>query len=309
MIEIYNEFEIEDLGIQEEWVYDIEVENNHNFFGNNILVHNSVYYHIEPFVEAFENKNTGCTLEDKINFCDSFEIKIIQPLIQQCIKDFSNELNAFNQGVIGAEREIIADETVFVAKKKYFSRVRDSEGVRYPLDDPYIKVMGLEIIKSGTPTYSKKHLKDAIPMILDLTEEELKTWLQLREYEYQQEHLGAIASVAGVSNLDYKLGEKGVPIGARSALVHNHYLRDNNLLEQFAEISAGDKTKRLYLLEPNPLGSNVVAFLDDRFIQIFKEYIDYELNFEKGFKSPLNIMTKSLGWNLNKTTESLLDDW
>ncbi len=37
------EFEVEDLGIIEEWVYDIEVEDNHNFFANNILVHNSAY--------------------------------------------------------------------------------------------------------------------------------------------------------------------------------------------------------------------------------------------------------------------------
>ena len=29
------------MGIIEEWVYDIEVEDNHNFFANNILVHNS----------------------------------------------------------------------------------------------------------------------------------------------------------------------------------------------------------------------------------------------------------------------------
>ena len=34
-----NKFKIKDLGIHEINVYDIEVEDNHNFFGNNILVH------------------------------------------------------------------------------------------------------------------------------------------------------------------------------------------------------------------------------------------------------------------------------
>ena len=35
MIEIEN-FEVEDLGICEEEVYDVEVKNNHTFFANNI---------------------------------------------------------------------------------------------------------------------------------------------------------------------------------------------------------------------------------------------------------------------------------
>ena len=34
------DFIVEDLGIQEQWVYDIEVEDNHNFFANCVLVHN-----------------------------------------------------------------------------------------------------------------------------------------------------------------------------------------------------------------------------------------------------------------------------
>jgi len=220
-------------------VYDIEVENAHNFYTNGILVHNCM---------------------------------------------------------------------VQVAKKKYFARVMDDEGKRYSIDDPYIKVMGLEIIKSSTPKYSQKYLKEAIPLILDSTEEQLKEWVNIRREEYKEVPLGEIASVAGVSTLEYNIGDKGIPIGARSALVHNKYIKDNNLLDVYTEIAPGDKTKRLYLNEPNPLNSNIVAFLDDSFIEIFKDYIDYETNFEKGFMSPLDIMSKALKWDLNKTTESL-DDW
>ena len=35
-----SQFKIESLGIQELDVYDIEVDSNHNFFANNVLVHN-----------------------------------------------------------------------------------------------------------------------------------------------------------------------------------------------------------------------------------------------------------------------------
>jgi hypothetical protein len=52
--------------------------------------------------------------------------------------------------------EVIADAALFVAKKKYSMSVRDNEGTRYPIDDPYIKVTGLEITQGGTAPFSKK---------------------------------------------------------------------------------------------------------------------------------------------------------
>jgi len=47
-----DDFEIIELGEQEIDVYDIEVEDNHNFFANDILIHNSVYVNCEPLVPA-----------------------------------------------------------------------------------------------------------------------------------------------------------------------------------------------------------------------------------------------------------------
>jgi len=268
----------------------------------------SVYFSIEPFVEkAFKNK-LDATIMDKVNFCDNFYKKVVEPIVQKCIEDFANELNAFNPDVIGCDREAIADAMVFVAKKKYFARVLDNEGTRYTLDNPYYKKMGLEVIKSSTPLYSRKYLEKAIPLILDLTEDELSKWIQERREEYTKQTPGDIASTGGISNMDYKLDTPGVPIGVRSALVHNKYIKENNLLDKYTEIQAGDKTKRLYLTEPNPLNSNIVAFLDEAFMEEFKEYIDYDTNFEKGFMSPLNIMVNALNWNLNKSVESL-EDW
>ena len=38
-----SDFDVEDLGYEDVSVYDIEVEDNHNFFGNKICVHNSIY--------------------------------------------------------------------------------------------------------------------------------------------------------------------------------------------------------------------------------------------------------------------------
>ena len=308
-LEIEDNFEIEDLGIIEEWVYDIEVENNHNFFGNNILIHNSIYFHIEPFMQKYQEQNPNLSINDYVDWANNFEEKVIQPIIQNTVDDFSKELNAYNKSVIKAEREVIADRTIFLAKKKYVARVRDSEGTRYPENDPYIKAMGMEIAKSSTPVWAKKKLKESIDIILDNTEEDLKNWVIKCKEEFKAENPNNIAQVGSASNLDYVIGTSvGIPIGSRAALAHNEYLKATKLDDKYSLVQAGDKSKRLFLVEPNPLNSNIVAYTSDAFVNEIKDYIDYDTNFEKGFLNPLQLMVESLKWDMNKKTVSL-DEW
>lgn len=268
----------------------------------------SGYYHIAPFMERYQEQNPGLSMSEYVDWADSFEKKIIQPVIQETIDDFARELNAYNKDKIGAEREIIADAAVFTAKKKYYARVRDSEGTRYPDETPKIKVMGLEIIKSGTPNWSKKYLKEAINHILDKDEKDLRAWLKEIKQDYVKTPIKNLPAIAGVSSLDYVLGQKGLHIGPRSALVHNKYIKDNNLDDKYEPIVGGDKTKRLYLIEPNKFNSNIIAYTNDLFTNEIKGFIDYDKNFEKTFLNPLMLMVRSLGYNLLQETQTL-DDW
>ena len=84
-----SDFEIEDLGIQEEWVYDIEVENNHNFFGNNILLHNSVYINVHQFILD----NIGDP-EKWINLSDDQKLEYIKK-ITKIVENYVNK-NIYN---------------------------------------------------------------------------------------------------------------------------------------------------------------------------------------------------------------------
>lgn len=311
---IEEDFEIEDLGICEEWVYDIEVEHNHNFFGNNILIHNSAYYHIEPFMERYQEQNPNLEIGEYVTWADNFEKKVIQPVIEKCIQDFATELNAYNPSVIGAEREIIADTAVFSAKKKYYARVRDSEGTRYPDSDPKIKKMGLEVVKSSTPVWSISRLEQAIPKIFDGTESALKEWVNRLREDFKNAPLSDIAAVSSVKTVEYNpldLDKNGKPksinIGTKSAMAHNNYVKTNNIQHKYNLIQSGDKTKRLFLSVPNKFQSNIVAFTNESFTDEL-DCVDYDTNFEKGFLNPLQIMIESLGWDLYKKTETL-DEW
>lgn len=267
----------------------------------------SIYFSIDGFMQKYQEKNPGLDINEYVDWAHNFELKVVQPVITQMITDFCDELNAYNRDMMGVDREVIADAVVFTAKKKYYARVRDLEGTRYPADDPYIKVMGLEIIKSTTPIWSKKYLKEAIPHILDKDENDLRDWVNEIKGEFVQVDKNEIANVGGVSRVDYNLGDKGIPIGSRAALVHNTYIKDNNLDLKYAAINAGDKCRRLYLTEPNVFNSNIIAFTNDQFTDEI-DCIDYDVQFEKMFMKPLNLMVGSLGYDLNKQTETL-DDW
>jgi hypothetical protein len=270
----------------------------------------SVYYHIEPFVEKYIAQNPGLPTNDYVEFADRFEKKVIQPVIEKTINDFAYELNAYNKDKIGAEREIIADAAVFTAKKKYYARVRDNEGTRYPDDSPKIKVMGLEIIKSSTPKWSQKYLKQAIPHILDKNEDDLRTWVKEIKQEFTKVDLNEIAAVGGVSRLNYDLVKDTVPIGSRAAIRHNNYIEEHGLTSQFSPIQGGDKCKRLFLQEPNMFHSNIIAFTDDNFVKEIEKCncVDYDTNFEKNFLKPLYLMVEPMNYDLEKETQEL-DDW
>jgi len=270
----------------------------------------SVYYTIEPFMNMYKTKNPNATQGECVDWADMFEKKIIQPVVNDCISELCENLNAYNSEIIGAEREVISDVGVIAEKKKYYIRVLDSEGVRYTEGDPYIKIMGLEAIKSSTPEWSKKYLKESIPHILDKSEGELNSWIRELKNNFTKIDLNKIAIIGGVSRLDYKDTDKAIPIGSRASICHNKYIDENNLQDVYDKIQPGDKCKRIFLTSPNIFKSNIVAYNSERFTEDILKHncVDYDTQFQKGFLNPIKLMTNCLNYNLERETETF-DDW
>jgi len=61
----------------------------------------------------------------------------------------ANYVNAYAQKM-QMKREALADRGVWTAKKRYILNVYNNEGVQYK--EPQMKIMGLEMIKSSTPS-------------------------------------------------------------------------------------------------------------------------------------------------------------
>lgn len=271
----------------------------------------SVYYSIKPFVEKKFGKDAKASTEI-LDWCDNFEKKIIQPLIQKAIDEYAEILNVFDKTQIGVEREIIADSAAFVAKKKYFARVLDSEGVRFSLDDPYIKVMGLEIARSSTPKWVKEKLGESIGVILDTDANGVRKWRDAVKLEFANQPLEDICMIQGISSFDYNLNDKGIPQGSRSGIAHNNWVKQNGLEAEIELLTPGEKYKRCYLLTPNRFGTEILSFADSKISKIIEEdgIFDFAKNFEKQFESTLERMVEGIGYDIkDKPIFDDLDAW
>ena len=102
--------------------------------------------------------------------------------------------------------------------------------------------------------------------------------------------------------------KKGTPIHVRGALLYNKALKEKKLDKKYNEIFEGEKIKFCYMKLPNPMRENVFA-VSNALPPEFKmeEYIDYEKQFSKTFKEPLNNICEAVGWSIDK--QATLDDF
>ena len=203
------------------------------------------------------------------------------------------------------KRENIADRGIWTAKKRYILNVWDSEGVRY--DEPKLKMMGIEAVKSSTPAPCRSMIKDALKLMMNGTEEDVIHFIDESRKQFKSLPPEDIAFPRTASNVQkYKASStiyaKGTPIHVRGALLFNHYIKKNKLDKKYSLIGNGEKVKFLYLYKPNIIQENVLSFIQDFPYELgLDKYVDYDLQFEKSFVEPLKTILDSIGWNVEKT--------
>ena len=203
------------------------------------------------------------------------------------------------------KRENIADRGIWTAKKRYILNVWDSEGVRY--EEPKLKVMGIESVKSSTPASCRNMLKDAFKIIMTGSEDDVINYIDGCRKKFRTLPPEEISFPRSVSDVvKYKSHSsiyiKGTPIHVRGALLFNHYIKDKNLTNKYSLIQNGEKIKFCYLKKPNIIHENVLSFIQDYPVELgLDKYIDYDLQFNKAFLEPLKIILDAIGWSVEKT--------
>ena len=263
----------------------------------------SIYLNLGPLVEAVY-KGREKTNEGVVTFLNKICEMEFEPFIEGAYKELASYVNAYEQKMVMA-RENIADRGIWTAKKRYILNVWDSEGVRY--EEPKLKMMGIEAVKSSTPAPCRTMIKDALKHIMSGTEDDVIDYIddcrnKFKELPPEDIAFPRTASDVRKYQASSTIYAKGTPIHIRGALLFNHYVKKKKLTNKYSLIGNGEKVKFIYLKKPNIIQENVVSFIQDFPSELgLDKYVDYDLQFEKSFVEPLKAILDAIGWNVEKT--------
>ena len=268
----------------------------------------SVYLAFGDLVNKFLGLMTD---KDKIvDMLDSFCKDKIQPFIEESYQRLADYMNAYQQKMI-MDREVIADKGIWTAKKRYILNVYDSEGYRY--DEPDLKIMGIEAVRSSTPSVCRDKIKESLKIVLRGTEDELQQYISEFKDEFFEMNPEVVAFPRSVSGLDkYRCSssiyQKGTPIHTKGSLLYNYYVKDKGLDSRYELINEGDKIKFTYLKTPNVINDKVISFPSRLPNELgLEKYVDYETQFEKCYIDPITTVLDTIDWKHEKI--STLEDF
>ena len=263
----------------------------------------SIYLNLGDLVEkVYEGREK--TTESIVSFLNKICEVEFEKYIESSYEKLASYVNAYDQKMF-MKRENIAERGIWTAKKRYILNVWDSEGVRY--EEPKLKMMGIEAVKSSTPAPCRTMIKDGLKLMMNGTEEDVIKFIDDCRAKFKTLSPEEIAFPRTVSNVKkyYNYTDiyvKGTPIHCRGALLFNHYIKKNKLDRKYSLIGNGEKIKFIYLKKPNIIRENVISFIQDFPKELgLDKYIDYDLQFEKSFVEPLKAILDAIGWNVEKT--------
>jgi DNA polymerase elongation subunit (family B) len=245
-----------------------------------------------------------------IKFMDKVCDDKLQPFIDVSYQELADYVKAYAQKM-QMKREGLSDKGIWTAKKRYILNVYNNEGVQY--NEPQMKVMGLEMIKSSTPATIREKMKEAITIMLRGTEDDIHKFIKDAKIDFMGLPAEEISSPRGCNGLgkyadSLSLYKLGTPIHVKGAILYNHYLKEKKLTKKYPLIQEGEKLKYTYLKMPNPFKDTVISF-PGRLPKEFglQEYIDYELQFNKAFLEPIKVILDCMKWSTEKV--STLEDF
>ena len=266
----------------------------------------SIYLNLGPLVDTLDNVES----ERVVDVLNKFSENVITPFIDKSYKELSDYLQCYEETLV-MKRECIAERGIWTAKKRYILNVWDNEGVRYV--EPKLKMMGIEAVKSSTPAPCRTYIKDCLNIIMTGTEEELIEYIESKRKEHAAMEPNMVGFPRTANNISKfrdhnSIYKKSTPMHVRGCLMFNHRLNEMDLGHKYNIIEDGEKIKFAYLKTPNPIGENVISFINELPPEFgLHEYLDYDMMYTKGFIDPLKGILDTIGWKTEKV--STLEDF
>jgi DNA polymerase elongation subunit (family B) len=261
----------------------------------------SIYLRLGELVDKVYKEKTDTN--SIITFMDKVCEDKIQPFIDESYQELADYVHAHSQKM-QMKREALADKGLWTAKKRYALNVYNNEGVVYK--EPKLKVMGLEMVKSSTPSVIREKMKKVLNLMMMGTEEDVHKFVANFRDEFNRLPPEDISSPRGCNGIaqysdSVTLYKKGTPIHVKGAILYNFHLKRLGLENKYPMIQEGEKLKFAYLKMPNPVKDMVISFPQRLPKELdLQEFIDYDVQFDKAFLEPIRVVLDCMGWKTEK---------
>ena len=289
------------------------IENKMNSYINKILKTKEVDYVIASATDSIY-LNLGSLVETVFKGREKSDKSVLRFLEKVCDVEFekyiqnsyealATTVNAYDQKMF-MKRENIANKGIWTAKKRYILNVWNSEGVQYA--EPKLKMMGIEAVKSSTPAACRTAIKDALKVIMNGTESDVQEFVGNFRKKFETMPPEDIAFPRGCNGVGKfsnpaTIYSKGTPIHVRGALLYNFHAKKNKVTHKYPLIQEGEKVKFLYLRRPNKINENVISFFQTLPKEFgLDKYIDFDIQFQKSFLDPLQVIMDTINWKAEK---------
>ena len=262
----------------------------------------SIYLNLGPLVETiFEGREKSDT--SILRFLEKVCDVEFEKYITNSYEELATFVNAYEQKMF-MKRENIANKGIWTAKKRYILNVWNSEGVQYA--EPKLKMMGIEAVKSSTPSACRTAIKDALKVIMNGSESDVQQFVGDFRQKFESMPPEDIAFPRGCNGVGkfsnpVTIYGKGTPIHVRGALLYNFHAKKTKITHKYPLIQEGEKVKFIYLRRPNKINENVISFFQTLPKEFgLDKYIDFDLQFQKSFLDPLQVIMDTINWKAEK---------
>ena len=315
---------IEQMGRTDDYVYDLEVEDeSHVFYANSTLIHNSFFMNLEAVTKDFMHKNgwdrdlNKWTDEQKLtlwNHMQKFTDEYLVPHVQELV---AKEFHTSNAAPMRYGLEYMTSGGIFEAKKRYLVHKIVDEGPK--IVDKF-KYTGISLKRTNTPPEIKEFMKDmyfSAALDFNFGEAEMKGKI---DEAYQKilkmtpNELGIWMGYGAERGMDgFLVAEKGATGVAKCANYYNQIVKRLGLDKKYALINVKDKIQTIYVKPSNMYGIDQIGFpprqWPDEFNDIFE--IDHPKMMKKLLIQPLKGFIDALNMpemhNYNPSTSASLE--
>ena len=225
--------------------------------------------------------------------------------LKNCFNKYSEKWGTDNYQDF--ELETLAQNGIFLGKKKYVTNLVYSDGVHMdPLSS--LKFTGVEMIKGGTPSFVREKLVYLTKFIFskgkNFSLREFTQELKSIKKEFRAQQAENISLAVQINNYEkFILNDttgfevaKACPIHVRAAGYHNYLLNASKYKDKYPLLRSGEKIRFYFVATKNSAENNVFGFSQGTLPYEFAPPIDFDAQFNRTILDPINRFIEVMGY-------------